>query len=145
MNTLDRLPPRSLRAPFSLIIALIATIAASNLAAKPGNGKGNENAGGNGNGKGNGQSADFIPPGHRRAPVEIVVKQAPPAVRVEVAPARPSAGHVWVPGFWAWEANAYTWTPSIWVLPPEPAAVWVAPRYESRAGVSIMITGFWRL
>src|SRR5436190_21712750 len=108
----------------------IALLAMSSLAlAQPGNGKGK--------GKGKGNSPDFVPPGLvekggvppglRRAPVEIVVKQAPPAIRVEVVSARPSAKHVWVPGFWTWETSAYVWVPGEWMLPPEPAAVWVAP------------------
>ena len=108
-----------------------------------------------GNGKGKGNSPDFvppgladkggIPPGHRRAPVEVVVLKAPPSLRVEVMTARPSAKHVWVPGFWAWESNAYVWMPGAWMMPPEPAAVWIPPRYEARSGVNIQISGYWRL
>jgi hypothetical protein len=116
-----------------------------------GNGSGKENASENGNGNGNGngkavgQAADFVPPGHRRAPVEFVVKAAPPAPRVEVVSVRPSALHVWVPGYWTWEASSYVWTASVWMLPPEPAAVWVQPRFEQRTGISVFISGYWRL
>ncbi|MDO8544551.1 MAG: hypothetical protein Q7S40_29265 [Opitutaceae bacterium] len=109
--------------------------------AKPGKGKGN----GGDHGKAVGQSPDFIPPGHRRAPVEVVVTQAPPPLRVEVMSARPSATHVWIAGFWTWEASRYLWTPSVWTLPPEPAAVWVQPRYEPRTGINVYISGYWRL
>ena len=108
-----------------------------------------------GNGKGKGNSPDFvppgladkggIPPGHRRAPVEVIVLKAPPPLRIETQLPRPSTRHVWVPGYWMWETNAYAWTPGVWVLPPEPAAVWVPPRYETRSGVSVHISGFWRL
>ena len=105
-------------------------------------------------GKGKGQSADFVPPGqsdksvppgHRRAPVEFVVKKAPPPLRVEVISVRPSPRHVWVTGYWLWEADTYIWMPGAWMAPPEPAAVWIAPRYESRSGVSIFISGYWKL
>jgi hypothetical protein len=129
---------------FVLAMAL-AFSTAGLVAAKPGNG----------NGKGKGQSGDFVPPGlvdkggvppgHRRAPEEIIVKLAPPAFRVEAIPARPSAGHVWVSGYWRWDNNAYAWAPGVWMAPPEPAAVWVAPRYEARSGVHVMITGYWKL
>jgi hypothetical protein len=112
------------------------------LLAKPGKGKGNE---GNGNKSEAGAAADFVPPGHRRAPVEVVVTQAPPALRVEAKTVRPSANHVWVSGFWTWQGNEYVWTSAMWILPPAPAAVWVQPRYESRSGVNIFITGYWRL
>ncbi len=117
-----------------------------------GNGKGKGNAKGNAKG----QSPDFVPPGQvdkdksvppgqRRAPVEVVVTKAPPPVRVEVVAARPSPTHVWVTGYWLWEADTYMWAPGVWMLPPEPAAVWVAPRYEPRSSVSIYISGYWRL
>src|SRR5688500_14720050 len=43
-----------------------------------------------------------IPPGHRRAPVEIVVISAPPRLRAERMLPRPSATHVLVPGYWMW-------------------------------------------
>jgi hypothetical protein len=107
-----------------------------------------------GNGKGRGQSPDFVPPGqvdkgvppgHRRAPIEVVVLRSPPALRIEVVPPRPSVKHVWVSGFWSWETNAYVWLPGAWMPPPEPAAVWVAPRFETRGAVSVFISGFWRI
>ena len=106
-----------------------------------------------GQGKGRGQSPDFVPPGHvdkgvppglRRAPVEVVVVKPPPPLRVEVVLARPSARHVWVPGYWIW-SDGYVWMPGVWMAPPEPAAVWVAPRFETRSGVSVYISGYWKL
>jgi hypothetical protein len=143
----------AVRSRFYLVLALALTASAGTALADPGKGKGNSNGNGNGqgngNGKGNGkavgQAADFIPPGHRRAPVEVVVKEAPPAIRVEAMTARPSVAHIWVPGFWVWESGSYVWTKSVWILPPEPAAVWVQPRYEQRASVHIMISGYWRI
>lgn len=131
------------RTGFTTLVLIAATLASAGTALAK-NDKDKEK----GNGKGNGHGAnspDFIPPGHRRAPVEVIVVQAPPALRVEVISARPSAAHVCVPGFWAWGGSVYVWTPSAWVLPPEPAAVWVAPRYEERSGVHVSISGFWKI
>ena len=129
---------KNTRALLAMVVALVCVDAAL---ADPGKGNGKEK----GNGPGVGNSSDFVPPGHRRAPVEVVVNAAPPAVRVEVTPARPSATHVWVSGFWTWGGGAYVWTPGVWMLPPEPACVWVAPRYEERSGVHVYISGYWRL
>lgn len=149
-------PPTASIAHFSYLSALVALgllITSANLAsASPGKGKG----------KGN--SPDFVPPGladkggippghvdksvppgHRRAPLEVVVMSAPPALRAERMLPRPSATHVWVPGYWMWESSAYVWMPGAWMAPPEPAAVWVAPRFEKRSGVSVFISGYWRL
>ena len=92
-----------------------------------------------------GQADKGVPPGLRRAPVEVVVVKAPPALRVEVVPARPSPKHVWIAGYWLWETNAYAWVPGVWMAPPEPAAVWVAPRVETRSGVTVQITGYWKI
>ncbi len=109
---------------------------------------------GKGKGKAHGNSPDFtppglvnkgIPPGHRRAPVEFVVVKAPPPLRVETIPARPGAAHVWIGGYWHWESDAYLWVPGAWITPPEPKAVWIPPRVEQRSGVSVFISGFWRL
>lgn len=128
----------------TLLIAAVASLVCATAAlADPGNGKGNGK--GKEHGNGTGKSADFIPPGHRRAPVEVIVVQAPPPLRVEVVSVRPSAAHVLVTGYWIWESSAYVWAPGVWVLPPEPAAVWVAPRYEERSGVHISISGFWKI
>ena len=125
-----------------LFSGLALCLACAGLVAKPPEGKGK--------GKSDGfvppgRSAEFVPPGHRRAPVEFVVKSAPPARRVEVILARPSPKHVWVLGYWMWEADAYVWLPGVWMLPPEPAALWVEPRFVTRTGVSIFISGYWKL
>lgn len=122
----------------AVLITLFASLACADSAfADPDKGKGKD--------KGKGNSSGFIPPGHRRAPVEVIVVQAPPALRIEVISTRPSATHVWVTGYWVWESSAYMWAPGVWVLPPEPAAVWVAPRYEERSGVHVSISGFWKI
>ena len=130
------------------IVGSLMLIAATALVAfaKPGNGGGNP-------GKGKGHSEDVVPPGHdpsfvppgqRRAPIEVAVKAPPPPLRTEVVLVRPSPRHVWVPGYWVYETS-YVWVPGAWILPPEPAAVWVAPRVEMRSGVSIFVSGYWRL
>lgn len=38
----------------------------------------------------------------------IVVRQAPPAPRVETMP-QARRGHVWIPGHWDWRSNRYVW------------------------------------
>jgi hypothetical protein len=42
-------------------------------------------------------------------PEEIVVQEAPPAPRVEVVPAAPYAGAVWIGGHWRWEGRRHVW------------------------------------
>lgn len=136
------------QARLALVLGLMVGLAGS-VPAKP------DHAKGKGNGKAHGAGSDFVPPGLadkggvppglRRAPVEIVVTKGPPPVRIEKIPARPGPQHIWVSGYWMWEADAYVWLPGAWILPPEPAAVWVPPRFERRSGVSIFISGYWKL
>ena len=41
---------------------------------------------------------------------EVIVRVAPPAVRVETAPPPPSRYHVWDPGHWRWDGRGYELT-----------------------------------
>jgi hypothetical protein len=74
----------------------------------------------------------------------IVVTQAPPALQQEVAQARPSSDHVWVPGYWTWRNNRYEWMVGHWEVPPRTNAVWVSPRWERLGDGSYRFyEGFW--
>ena len=74
----------------------------------------------------------------------VVVTQAPPALQTEVAQARPSSDHVWVPGYWTWRNNRYEWMAGHWEVPPRTNAVWVSPRWERLADGSYRFyEGFW--
>lgn len=47
------------------------------------------------------------------AQTEVIIRQAPPAERVEVIPAeRP--GYAWDRGHWKWQRGAYAWVPGHW-------------------------------
>ena len=39
-----------------------------------------------------------------------IVEGVPPPLRLEVIPVAPSAGHLWIPGHWAWH-RAWIWEP----------------------------------
>lgn len=74
----------------------------------------------------------------------IIVTQAPPVQQPEVAQARPSSDHVWVPGFWTWRNNRYEWMAGHWEIPPRTNAVWVSPRWERLPdGAYRFYEGFW--
>jgi hypothetical protein len=45
---------------------------------------------------------------------EIVVQQAPPPDIVEVRPAAPWAGAVWIPGYWHWNGARHVWVGGHW-------------------------------
>jgi len=73
-----------------------------------------------------------------------LVVQAPPAPQAaEAVPARPSAQHVWIAGYWTWRNNRYEWMAAHWEVPPYSTAVWIAPRSESEGGAIRFYEGRW--
>ena len=75
---------------------------------------------------------------------DVVVKIAPPRLRVEHRPAAPGPGYVWVRGYNRWDGNAYVWVPGEWQRPPHAHAVWVAPRWQHRHDGYVFVEGRWR-
>lgn len=74
----------------------------------------------------------------------VVVNQAPPMLQQEVVLARPSAQHVWVPGYWTWRNSRYEWMAGHWEIPPFSGATWVAPKSEPTSGGYRFYEGYWR-
>jgi hypothetical protein len=74
----------------------------------------------------------------------IVVTQAPPTALSEPALPRPSAQHVWIPGYYTWRDNRYLWIAGRWELPPRSDATWVPPRWERESGGYRFYEGYWR-
>ena len=73
-----------------------------------------------------------------------VVMQAPPAPQPPQAiPARPSAQHVWIDGYWTWQNNRYEWMAGHWEVPPSNSAKWEYPRYVSESGAYRFYEGRW--
>ena len=73
----------------------------------------------------------------------VVVTQAPPALQQEVAQARPSSQHMWVPGYWTWRHERYEWMAGHWELPPTSTSVWVAPSWERQGNAYKFTEGYW--
>jgi hypothetical protein len=49
---------------------------------------------------------------------QVVVEAAPPAPIVEVRPAIPFDGAIWVPGYWHWNGNRHIWVSGRWSARP---------------------------
>lgn len=73
----------------------------------------------------------------------VVVMQAPPAAQQEVPTARPSASHVWVPGYWTWRNNQYQWMAGRWDVPPRTGGVWIPPRWQQEGTSWRFYEGYW--
>jgi hypothetical protein len=65
----------------------------------------------------------------------VVVDVAPPAPYVEVVPAIPFAGAIWIGGYWGWGSGGYHWVPGRWDHPH--------PGYSWRPHVWVQQGGHW--
>lgn len=72
----------------------------------------------------------------------IVVRQAPPAPRVE-APPQARRNHVWIPGHWDWRSNRYVWVRGKYVRDRK-GYMYDAPSWEERDGRWHRTGGNWR-
>lgn len=75
---------------------------------------------------------------------DVVVRVAPPRVRVEHRGRAPGRDYVWIGGYQRWDGHAYVWVPGRWDRPPRPRAVWVAPRWRHDRRGYVFIEGHWR-
>ena len=75
---------------------------------------------------------------------EVIVTQAPPAVRIETETVSPGPTYVWQKGYWSWTGTRYAWVPGHWVARPRVAAVWVEGHWVQRPGGWVWISGHWQ-
>lgn len=75
---------------------------------------------------------------------EVIVTQAPPALRVETQTVSPGPTYVWTKGYWRWTGRGYQWNPGRWVARPRVAAVWVEGHWVQRGGGWIWVAGHWQ-
>ena len=60
---------------------------------------------------------------------DVYAPVAPPAPYVEVQPAVPYPGAVWINGYWNWSGNRHTWVPGRYDR-PRPGWRWQPRRWE---------------
>lgn len=81
----------------------------------------------------------------RQFGVAVSITTAPPDLPVYDQPPCPDDNYMWVPGYWAWDADDadYYWVPGTWVLAPEPGFLWT-PGYWGWNGASFVWNdGYW--
>ena len=74
----------------------------------------------------------------------VAVEVAPPALRVEVIPARPSPSHVWIGGHWYWDGRRHVWMAGHYVIAPHGHTVWIAASWDHHGGKYHYVPGHWR-
>jgi WXXGXW repeat (2 copies) len=73
---------------------------------------------------------------------EVVVEVAPPTPIVEVKPAPPFGGAVWIPGYWHWAGHRHVWVAGRWSA-PAPGHHWEGDQWEKREGKYVHRPGYW--
>ena len=77
------------------------------------------------------------------AEVALSVNVAPPPLPVYEQPPLPSAGYIWVPGYWSYGPEGYFWVPGTWVLSPDPDLVWTPGYWGFSDGAYLWYPGYW--
>jgi hypothetical protein len=75
---------------------------------------------------------------------EVIVAQAPPAVRVETRTVPPGPNYIWSTGYWRWTGTRYVWVSGGWIARPQPTAVWVEGHWVPRPGGWVWVAGHWQ-
>ena len=85
-----------------------------------------------------------VPESDRVAKQTPTAPKAPPPAQVDVRPAPPMMGAVWVDGYWHW-SGGWVWVPGRWALPPQVGATW-RPTVWVPEGVTVRLDpGGWIL
>jgi len=74
---------------------------------------------------------------------EVVVTEAPPAVRVEEPVPAPEGDYEWVPGFWSWDGH-WVWNPGKWTVRPHAKAIYEQGHWVHRGNGYVWVEGHWR-
>src|SRR5215470_7258833 len=76
--------------------------------------------------------------------VFVSVAVAPPPIPVYAQPVCPGPNYIWVPGYWAWDADGgYYWVPGYWTLAPFVGALWTPGWWGWGNGVYLWHAGYW--
>ena len=74
--------------------------------------------------------------------VVVVADTPPPAPYVEVVPAIPYAGAVWLGGYWGWNGGRHQWVPGRWEQ-PRPGYSWRPYAWTQHGGPWQLNAGGW--
>jgi hypothetical protein len=74
----------------------------------------------------------------------VIIKEAPPAPRVEKIYAAPSQESVWISGHWKRKGNTWDWYPGYWEAPPRRGLAWVPGHWAEHRGGWYWVEGHWK-
>ena len=76
-------------------------------------------------------------------PRAVYVMRGPPGEVVEVIPASPGPGYVWLPGYYKWEGGEYRWERGRWAVVPPGYHQWVRGHWRENEGRWYFVEGHW--
>jgi YXWGXW repeat-containing protein len=74
---------------------------------------------------------------------EVVTQEQPPEPIVEVRPAAPFGGAVWIPGYWGWNGYRHNWVGGHWSA-PRAGWSWEPNRWQRTPRGWVHTPGHWR-
>ena len=90
-------------------------------------------------------AATLAAPAHAQVSINVRVNIPPPPLPYYEQPVIPTAGFLWVPGFWAWDQveGDYYWVPGTWVRPPRRGLLWTPAYWGWVEGHYVFNRGYW--
>jgi hypothetical protein len=88
-------------------------------------------------------AAPAYPAGYGYADAPVYAPAAPPAPIVEVQPALPFVGAIWINGFWNWGGGRYSWVPGRYERPRQ-GYRWEPRRWSQGSNGRWRMDGGWR-
>jgi hypothetical protein len=80
--------------------------------------------------------------GRRRVRVQEVPPPPPPYKETVSAPPAPNA--IWIPGYWSYDRQGYSWISGVWEIPPPNAHAYVAAHWERQGNRDVYLPASWR-
>jgi hypothetical protein len=72
------------------------------------------------------------------------IRTPPPPARVDIRPAPPFSGAIWIEGHWKHKHGEWVWKPGYWAKKPGPKSVWVKGHWQKRPWGWKWVPGHWR-
>jgi hypothetical protein len=90
-------------------------------------------------------AALFVAPTRAQVAIGVSISApiAPPALPAYLQPPIPEPGHMWTPGYWAWNGTGYYWVPGTWVTPPRVGLLWTPSYWAWSNGAYVFHAGYW--
>lgn len=76
--------------------------------------------------------------------VRVYVQIGPPAPLIDVRPAPPGPGFVWIAGYQRWNGRSHEWVPGRWERPPKKHAKWAPGQWKHDRRGWYWVDGRWR-